>query len=274
MEPIPAGEVAELLTALIRNACVNDGTPDSGHEYRSADTITAYLGEPAARYEPHPGRVSLLYRIPGAAAGPTIMLMGHTDVVPATSSGWSVDPFGGERIDGVIWGRGAVDMLDQTAAMAAVFKRLQRGELPRPPGDVLFFAVADEEAAGHLGAKWVIDHHWDDVRCDYLIGEIATPLLPGGRGQGLPVTVAEKGPMWRRLTTRGVPGHGSQPYGTSNALVPLADAVNRLAEAPPGAEITEEWRRFVTAWGLRTRSSSRGTMCRCPICRYNLRARC
>ncbi len=249
MGPIAAGEVSELLVALIRNACVNDGTPDSGHEHRSAATLAGYLGEPDAVYEPHPGRTSLLYRVPGSdPTAPTLMLMGHTDVVPANPATWTFDPFGGERIDGIIWGRGAVDMLDQTAAMAAAFKRLRDRDIPRLPGDVLFFAVADEEAAGHLGAKWVIEHHWDEVRCDYLIGEIATPLLPGSGGAGLPVTVAEKGPMWRRLTSSGIPGHGSQPYGTRNALVPLADALQRLAAAPPEANITDEWRRFVAAW--------------------------
>jgi acetylornithine deacetylase/succinyl-diaminopimelate desuccinylase-like protein len=176
------------------------------------------------------------------------MLMGHTDVVPARGETWSHDPFEGRRVGGYIWGRGAVDMLDQTAAMAAVMRRYLTGEAPPLPGDLLFFAVADEEAAGHLGAEWVTEHHWDDVRCSYLLTEIAAPALPGGSGPGLPVTVAEKGPMWRRVRARGTAGHGSQPHGSHNALVPVADAIRRLAGSPPEAEITSEWRRFVEAW--------------------------
>ena len=246
---IPTGEVVELLVALISNACVNDGTPDSGGEERSVSTLTGYLGDPDWSFEPHPTRTSALWRFEGTdPAAPSLMLMGHTDVVPVTRDGWSVDPFAGERRDGFVWGRGAVDMLNQTAAMAAVFSRHLRGDAPRLPGDLLFLAVADEESGGRLGAKLLAEEHWDRVACDYLLTEIGTPFLDGRSGPGLPVTVAEKGPQWRVLRSSGTPGHGSQPYGTHNALVPMADALSRLASAPPPAAITDEWRRFVEAW--------------------------
>lgn len=249
MGTIPSGEVAELLVALIGNACVNDGTPDSGHEHRSVATLEAYLGPAETVFEPHPGRQSALYRVPGrTGAAPRLMLLGHLDVVPVTPGGWSVDPFAGERHDGFVWGRGAVDMLNQTAAMAAVFKRFATGELPPPPGDLLFLAVADEEAAGKLGAAVLVDEHWDQVACEYQLTEIGSPMLLGRTGPALPVTVAEKGPHWRRLATRGVPGHGSQPYGSGNALVPLARAVARLGTEGSAVVISEEWRRFVEAW--------------------------
>jgi acetylornithine deacetylase/succinyl-diaminopimelate desuccinylase-like protein len=138
-------------------------------------------------------------------------------------------------------------MLDQTAAMAAVFKRCLTGDL-RYPGDLVFLAVADEENGGRLGARWLVEEHWDAVATDYLLTEIGTPALVGRRGPGIPVTVAEKGPHWRRLHARGVPAHGSQPYATHNALVPLADAVTRLAAQPPGPHMSPEWLRFVSAW--------------------------
>lgn len=243
---VTAGEVSELLVALIRNACVNDGSPGSGGEVRSADTLDAYLGSSGERVEPAPGRVSVVYRLPGDPAVPALMLMGHTDVVPA-GAGWSVDPFAAARSDGFVWGRGAIDMLDQTAAMAAVFRQALTGSL-RYPGDLVFLAAADEEAGGKLGARHLVDEHWDLVATDYLITEIATPALPGSRRAGIPVTVAEKGPHWRRLHASGVSGHGSQPYGTANALVPLAEAMWRLGTADPGVVMTAEWRRFVTAW--------------------------
>jgi acetylornithine deacetylase/succinyl-diaminopimelate desuccinylase-like protein len=251
---IPAGEVTELLVTLIRNRCVNDGTPDSGHEHRSAATIEAYLGSEGRRFEPHPGRVSTLFRIPGTdPAAPSLLLLGHTDVVPVTPSGWSVDPFAGVRHDGFVWGRGAVDMLNQTASMAAVFRRYLRGEVPPPTGDLLFLAVADEEAGGKLGAAYLTEHHWDEVAAPYVLTEIGAPMLHGTAGPGLPVTVAEKGPHWRTFRVRGVPGHGSQPYGTRNALVPLADAVARLASYPAPVVISDEWRAFVAAWEPDTR---------------------
>ncbi|HAX82892.1 MAG TPA: hypothetical protein DCY40_10045 [Actinobacteria bacterium] len=243
---IAAEEVVELLQQLIRNACVNDGTPSSGGEVRSVDTLDGYLGMSAERFEPAPGRVSGVYRIPGLGSAPALMLMGHTDVVPA-GAGWSVDPFAAERREGFVWGRGAIDMLDQTAAMAATFKRYAAGA-ERYPGDLVFLAVADEEAGGRLGARWLVDEHWDAVATDYLVGEIGTPALQGKKGAGIPVTVAEKGPQWRRLHAAGIAGHGSQPYRTANAVVPIADAIAHLAANPPAATITEEWRRFVAAW--------------------------
>lgn len=246
---IPSAEVAGLLVTLIRNRCVNDGTADSGQEHRSAATIEEYLGMGGRRFEPHPGRVSTLFRVPGTdPSAPALLLLGHTDVVPVSPSGWSVDPFEGVRRDGFVWGRGAVDMLNQTAAMAAVFRRFSRGETPPLPGDLLFLAVADEEAGGRWGAAYLTEHHWDEVGAPYVLTEIGAPMLEGAAGPGLPVTVAEKGPHWRTFRVRGVPGHGSQPYGTRNALVPLAEAVARLAEASSPVVISDEWRAFVAAW--------------------------
>lgn len=244
---IAASEVAELLQTLIRNACVNDGTAESGHELRSVESLDAYLGVSGERFEKAAGRVTTSYRLPGAGGAPTLTLMGHLDVVPANAAEWTVDPFSGERRDGFVWGRGAIDMLDQTAAMAAVFKRALSGQL-RYPGDLIFLAVADEENGGRLGARWLVEEHWDAVATDYLLTEIGTPSLMGRTGVGIPVTVAEKGPQWRRLRSRGEPAHGSQPYGTRNALVPLADAVARLAARPPAAHMSPEWLRFVAAW--------------------------
>jgi acetylornithine deacetylase/succinyl-diaminopimelate desuccinylase-like protein len=202
-------------------------------------------------YEPRPGRVSALYEIPPTdPAAPRLLLMGHLDVVPVNESGWEHDPFGGEIIDGFVWGRGAVDMLNQTAAMATVFKRCRAGLLPTPPGGLAFLAVADEEAGGRWGAHYLTTHHWEDVACDYLITEIAYPPIPTPGGLAYPINVAEKGPYWRRLTSRGIPGHASQPHGTDNALVPLASAMARIAETPPPVAITPEWVEFVNGLGL------------------------
>ncbi len=121
-------EATDLLQHLIRNQCVNDGTADSGHEARSIDTLAAYLtasGVELKRYEPHPGRMSMVLRIEGSdPKAPSLHLCGHVDVVPVNPSGWTHDPFAGELIDGTVWGRGAVDMLDTTATMAVAVRRL------------------------------------------------------------------------------------------------------------------------------------------------------
>ena len=120
------GETVELLQTLIRNECVNDGTPESGFETRNADVLQTYVEGPASTSSDGSRRragASFVARIEGTdPAAPTLCLMGHTDVVPVNPAGWRHDPFGGELIDGEVWGRGAVDMLNLTASMAVAFR--------------------------------------------------------------------------------------------------------------------------------------------------------
>jgi acetylornithine deacetylase/succinyl-diaminopimelate desuccinylase-like protein len=241
-------EVTELLQQLIRNACVNDGTPESGFETRSSDVLETVLEGPGVdieTYEPTPGRKSLVARIEGSnPAAPTLLLMGHTDVVPATE-GWERDPFGGELVDGEVWGRGAVDMLNLTASMAVATRKLADSGW-RPEGTLIYFAVADEEALGSHGAGWMADHETDAVRADYVITEAGGFPMATPNGTKLPVIVGEKGTYWCRLTVKGTPGHGSQPLRTDNALVTAAEVVRRLNEYKPETMIHDVWRQFVT----------------------------
>jgi acetylornithine deacetylase/succinyl-diaminopimelate desuccinylase-like protein len=242
-------EVTDLLQHLIRNACVNDGTATSGQEVRSADLLASYLegdGLDLERFEAAPGRTSLVTRIEGSDPdAPTLLLMGHTDVVPANPDGWQHDPFGGELIDGEVWGRGAVDMLNLTASMAVATKRLARSSF-RPRGTLVYLAVADEEALGSLGAEHLVDHEADAVRADYVITESGGLPLPSPTGIKLPVIVAEKGSNWAKLRVTGTPGHGSLPFKTDNALVTAARVVQRIADYQPRTEIHDIWRRFLT----------------------------
>lgn len=241
-------EVIDVLQQLIRNACVNDGSAESGHEVRSADVLESYLegdGLDLARYEPAPGRTSLVARIEGRDPhAPTLLLMGHTDVVPVNPDGWRHDPFGGELIDGEVWGRGAVDMLNLTASMAVATKRLARSGF-RPEGTLIYLAVADEEALGSLGAEHLVNREADAVRADYVVTESGGIPIPSPTGLKLPVIVAEKGSHWAQLRVSGTPGHGSQPYKTDNALVTAAAVVQRIADYQPRTEIHEVWRRFL-----------------------------
>lgn len=242
------GETTELLQSLIRNACVNDGTPDSGSEVRNSDLLQTYLegdGIAVERFDSRPGRRSLVARIEGSdPSAPTLCLMGHTDVVPVTPEGWSEDPFGGQLINGEVWGRGAVDMLNITSSQAVAFKHLARSGF-RPRGTLIYFGVADEEAGGVWGAKWMVDHHWDAVACDYVLTELGGWPHDGGRKVG--ISIGEKGVAWRRLRVKGTPGHGSMPFRADNALIKAAEVVRRLAEYRPSARLDELWAARVEA---------------------------
>lgn len=245
-------ECTELLQGLIRNACVNDGSVTSGGEIRSTDLLRTYLEGPGVdieTYEAAPGRSSLVARIEGTDPGaPTLLLMGHTDVVPVNPEHWRHDPFGGELIDGEVWGRGAVDMLNLTASMAVATKRLARSGFA-PRGTLIYLAVADEEAHGDLGAAHLLANQPDAVLADYVITESGGIPLPSPSGLKLPVIVGEKGVFNMRLTVQGTAGHGSQPYRTDNALVTAAEVVRRIDAFEPATQIHEIWKRFIGSMG-------------------------
>lgn len=246
-------ETVDLLQALIRNQCVNDGTPESGQEESSARLLRDELestGVDMALFETLPGRSSLVARYPGTdPTAPALCLMGHTDVVPVSVDGWLHDPFGGELIAGEIWGRGAVDMLNLTSSMAVAFRHLITcGK--RFPGDIIYFAVADEEAGGTHGARALIDSEWDALQCDYVLTEWGGIPLPSANGMNLLMAVAEKGIGWRRLTVSGSPGHGSAPYGTDNALVKAAEVVGRISRYQSTPQLDELWSARIKAMAL------------------------
>ena len=247
-------EATDLLRHLIRNRCVNDGTVASGHEQRSADVLASFLegtGADIETFEPEPGRTSLVAKLHGHDPhAPSLTLLGHTDVVPANGDDWSHDPFGGELIDGEVWGRGAIDMLNLTATMATGFRHLARSGF-RPAGDLTYVAVADEEALGTHGAQWLCHHATDEVHGDYVITESGGFPMGGADGTPrLPVIVGEKGVYWCMLTVRGTPGHGSQPLRTDNALVKAAEVVRRIDEYRPQAQLHEAWTRFIQGIGF------------------------
>jgi acetylornithine deacetylase/succinyl-diaminopimelate desuccinylase-like protein len=249
-----SAEATDLLQHLIRNRCVNDGTVASGHERRSTDLLRGYLegsGVDMETFEPEPDRTSLVAKIEGTdPSAPSLTLLGHTDVVPANGDDWTHDPFGGELIDGTVWGRGAIDMLNLTATMATAFRHLGQSGF-RPAGDLTYVAVADEEALGTHGAKWLCQHAADDVNSDYVITESGGFPMGGADGTTrLPVIVGEKGVFWCILTVRGTPGHGSQPLRTDNALVKAAELVRRVDAYRPQARLHEAWVRFIEGIGF------------------------
>ncbi len=241
-------QTVELLQQLIRNRCVNDGTKSSGQEVRNAQLLKEYLavdGVEQQLFEQAPGRTSLISTLRGTdPSAPTLCLMGHTDVVPVTADSWRHDPFGGELIDGEVWGRGAVDMLNLTASMAVAFKNIAESQ-QRYRGDIIYFAVADEEAGGGLGAEPLIKKHWDILQCDYVLTEYGGVVLQNDDQTTVMIAAAEKGVMWRRLTIRGTPSHGSAPYGADNALLKAAEVIRRLQAYSPSPLLDETWRDIV-----------------------------
>jgi len=243
-----ADEAVDLLAHLIRNECVNDGTPESGFESRSTDVLAQYLGDTGLdleRYEARPGRESLVARIEGSdPSAPSMLYMGHTDVVPVNVDGWQRDPFAGELVDGELWGRGAVDMLNLTATMAVAFRHLAKSGFT-PRGTLIYLAVADEENLGTWGAEHLLNNERDAVYADFVVTEAGGFQMPSSTGPKLPVIVGEKGSYWCRITVHGTPGHASQPFRTDNALVTAAEVVRRLADFRPPTHIHDTWRRFI-----------------------------
>ncbi len=251
------GQTVELLQTLIRNQCVNDGTATSGNETRNADVLRQFLGGTGLDMQqtgPTAQRQSLVARIEGSdPTAPRLCLMGHTDVVPVSATGWTRDPFGGELIDGPagpeVWGRGAVDMLNLTSSMAVAFRHLAATGF-RPRGDLLYFAVADEESGSAHGMRWMADHEADSIRADYVLTENGG-LHSGPREQPyVGINVGEKGVAWRRLRVRGTPGHGSTPFKADNALMTAAAVVQRIGAYRPSPRFHELWRTRVETLGV------------------------
>jgi len=260
-------ECVALLRALIRIPSVNPpGSADSaaGLDSTGGETAAATFcaevltdaGIGAEVLEAVPGRGSCFARLRATVPDPEppLILLSHLDVVPVEAEAWSRDPFGAELVDGVVWGRGAVDMKDMVAMELAVMLALHRSgqELRR---DVIFAGVADEEAGGEFGAL-----HWVRDRPDLFADDAGRPAVAalnevggysmtiGGR-RTYAIQVAEKGIIWTRLRATGTPSHGSMP-SPDNAAIKLAEAVTRLAAAPRPARLIPLVRRFFDGLGL------------------------
>ncbi|MDX6533274.1 MAG: hypothetical protein QOF68_1018 [Gaiellales bacterium] len=218
---------------LTRDLLRIDTSNPPGNETPAAMLLKDYLEsnglecELIARY---PDRANLVARIPGTGDGPSLALLGHTDVVPADAQDWQHPPFGGHLDDdGYIWGRGAVDMKNETATRAVAMAVLAR-EGFRPRGDLLFIAQADEEDGEHkVGLTWLVKER-PDLRTDYSIDEGggARQVLMDGRVV-VPVNIGEKATLGTLVTALGEAGHGSTPTAGANAVPRLATLIQRLA---------------------------------------------
>jgi acetylornithine deacetylase/succinyl-diaminopimelate desuccinylase-like protein len=237
-----------LLQELIRNKCVNRGTSDSGGEIKSALTLKAFFDSYRIKselFESRPGRACILARITGTNPhAPSLMYMGHLDVVPVSEEGWASNPFSGDERGGYIWGRGTLDMLGMTAAAARAFVELSTSD-KKPDGDIMFLAVADEEASGRLGARWLVENHWDKVKVDYMIVEGGGYFLSTKPSRTIAITRGEKGIGWTKLSARGSAGHGSLPYLSDNAAITIAQAVLALSRYSKRIKLSREYHDIV-----------------------------
>ena len=222
-------EAAEVLSRLIRFNTVNP----PGAEREGLEWLAGYLEDAGLTCELHasdPERPNLVARLAGEDpdGGPTLGYLSHMDTVLADAGDWTHDPWGGEIHDGVLWGRGALDMKDQTAAETAAVAALARAGKRPARGEIKLFCVSDEEAGGALGAKWLTEEHPDAARCDYLLNEGGGAVMPYGDRRLYGVCTAEKGTFRFRVTARGVAGHASVPGTGDNALLKLGPALEAL----------------------------------------------
>ena len=232
--------IAPLLSNLIKNRCVNNGTIDSGHELKNAKILETFFQKDdiySSISTIHKDRSSIISMKKGSLKNPTVYaLMGHLDVVPAVVSNWSFDPFGGEIDDNWVYGRGAVDMLGQIAIMATAYREVLRENGP-PLHTIKFIGVADEEADGLLGAERVLRDFPDVYSCDYMLTELGGYFIGDNH---IAINSSEKGVIRVKLSATGTAGHGSMPFKADNAALKIASALMTLQKKIPKARITTE----------------------------------
>ncbi len=235
-DPIDA-EAEELLVRYLR---IDTSNPP-GNETRGAKLFKEIFdreGIPSRLIGSDPARQSIYARLDSGTDVPAILLLHHLDVVPADPSEWSVPPFEGRRANGYIWGRGALDIKSLGIAHLMAVLELHRAHVPLAR-DVVFLAVADEEAGGLRGAKPLLDDHPD------LFADVGFVLNEGGATETVVDKVTwwgietdQKVPLWLRLVAHGQPGHGSQPPPDGGAPMALVRALARVVDVPTPYRLT------------------------------------
>jgi acetylornithine deacetylase/succinyl-diaminopimelate desuccinylase-like protein len=221
-------EALDWLQAFIQVDTVNP----PGNETRAVEFIAGILEAEGISYQTAqsaPGRGNLWARLEGGDK-PALIMLQHTDVVPADMKYWTTDPLSGEIRDGYLWGRGTLDMKGTGMSQLATFVSLHRAGVPLNR-DVVLVATADEEAGGFYGAGWLVENHPEIFEgAGLLINE-------GGNGEQsdkellFSVEVTQKVPVWLRLTAVDTPGHGSMPNPTSS-VTRIVDALHIIRENP------------------------------------------
>jgi acetylornithine deacetylase/succinyl-diaminopimelate desuccinylase-like protein len=209
----------ELLQQLIRF----DTTNPPGNEAGCIDYLRGLLEEAGCEvelYAKDPARPNLVSRLRGSGSRAPLLLQGHVDVVTTSGQDWTRPPFGGELVDGYVWGRGALDMKGGVAMMVSAFLRAAQ-EQTQLPGDVILTVLADEENGGDFGAKFLVEDHahlFEGVQ--WSLGEFGGFTLELGGRRLYPIQVAEKQICWLKARVPGRAGHGAmvQRSGTMSRL--------------------------------------------------------
>lgn len=224
-------EAVEFTSGLIRIDTTNRGGGDC-RERPAAEYVAERLaaaGLQPVLLERTPGRTNVVARIEGTdPSAEALLVHGHLDVVPAEAADWSVDPFSGEVRDGVVWGRGAVDMKNTDAMVLAVVRAWARAGV-KPRRDIVIAYTADEEDSAVDGAGFLADEHAHLFEgCTEGISESGAFTVHPRPGQAIyPIAAGERGTAWLKLTAHGTAGHGSKP-NRANAVSRLAAAVARI----------------------------------------------
>ncbi|MGQ4425272.1 M20/M25/M40 family metallo-hydrolase [Streptomyces violaceoruber] len=226
-------EVVRFTSELIRIDTTNRGGGDCQErpaaEY--APTRLAEAGIEPTLLERTAGRTNVVARIEGTdPSADALLVHGHLDVVPAEAADWSVHPFSGEIRDGVVWGRGAVDMKNMDAMILAVVRDWARRGV-RPRREVVIAFTADEEASAEDGSGFLADRHAALFEgCTEGVSESGAFTFHDGAGrQFYPIAAGERGTGWLKLTARGRAGHGSK-VNRENAITRLAAALTRIGD--------------------------------------------
>ena len=237
-------EVVDLCRDLIRI----DSTNPTSNERAAAEWVAERLTEAGLEptlLESEPGRASVVARWAGEnSARDALLVHGHLDVVPADAGDWQVDPFAGEIRDDCLWGRGAVDMKDMDAMTLAVVRDWAR-QGKRPPRDVVLTFLADEEAGGMKGARYLVENHADLFEgCTEAISEVGGFSVTVAGRRLYAIETAEKGIAWLTLVARGRAGHGSM-LNDDNAVTAVAEATARLGRHRFPVELTPSVEAFM-----------------------------
>ncbi len=237
-------EVVAKLQDLIRV----DTTNPPGNEALAAEKIAGWLqaeGIEAKLYETAPGRKCVVARLKGNGRREPLLLLNHLDVVPAEAEHWQYPPFGGVLAQGVIWGRGALDMKSLGVMQLVSVLELKRRAVPLDR-DVIFAATPDEEAGGEFGAGWLVEHVPDEVRASEVLNEGSMGFLAPNGDKVMGIQTAERGGLWAKVKARGKPGHGSldRPDGATRRLL---RGLARLETSPRMWEVVPEAARMFKA---------------------------
>ena len=222
-----------------------DTSSPPGNETVAAQYVARVLeheGIPSKLVGSDPKRQSLIARLKGSGAKRPILIMGHTDVVGVQREKWAQDPFGAARIDGYIWGRGALDDKDNLVASLMTMLLLKRTQAALDR-DVIFVAESDEEAGGNLGIRELIDKNWSEIEAEYCLAEGGGFSSRGGKVTHQLVQLGEKMPRQMKITAQGTAGHGSQPR-EDNAIVHIAGAVAKLGAWQPPMRLNDITRSY------------------------------